>query len=165
MWPQDTTLPPTIPLPVDPTLTAFDFASLPVELQNWMIQIWPDWENGLNLQFWKDEWEKHGKCAGLSQIAYIEKCKEIWEHVRIDILFVSANVIRQPNAILLSVLKSQLAVEMGGVQPLIACKETMKRQVLSEVRFCLNSTNHFVSCGPLRTDANCEAHKLDIVYD
>jgi ribonuclease I len=130
-----------------------------------MIQIWPDWKDGLDLQFWIDEWEKHGKYAGLSQIAYIEKCKEIWEHVSIDILFVSANVIRQPNPILLSVLKRQLAVEMGGVQPLIACKGTMKRQVLSEVRFCLNSTYHFVSCGPLGTDANCITNMLDIVYD
>jgi ribonuclease I len=127
-------------------------------------EIWPDWRNGQDESNWEYQWNNHGIYSGLSQEAYIDKCIELWDLVRVDLIFANAGVHRTPNPEQFSILKRNLKITMGGYQPSIICKgdRANKRVVLAEIRFCLNSTNHFVSCG---RDVNCYSKNGKITFE
>lgn len=43
-----------------------------------------DWHSsiGTDEHFWKDEWEKHGSCTGLTEVEYFQKTLDCYEKVK-----------------------------------------------------------------------------------
>lgn len=53
---------------------------------------------------------------------------------------------------------------MNGVEPILVCLGKKNNRELAEVRSCINSTDHYVSCGIGVGDLNCDPSQ-DVVWE
>lgn len=118
--------------------------------------MWRDIKNGDDIKFWKEQWDKHGKASNLDQVAYFIKACNLMLNNRLDEQFYEASIHKSPNPQSISFIKSSLAKEMNGVEPILVCLGSENNHQLAQVRSCMNMTDHYVSCGIGVRDLDCD---------
>ncbi|XP_066494234.1 ribonuclease Oy-like [Tiliqua scincoides] len=121
------------------------FPSDLVDLTSELNSHWPTFTNLTNFQFWENEWQKHGTCAGCAEALsspnkYFRAALFLHTKYNIDRVLEGAAIVPScKHGYQLSTLEAVLQPLLGDQHELQCVRDTWGRQVLVQVKASLHS--------------------------